>query len=869
MQAPQSPTLGLPGRSPVWAAALAVLAAVAAWATASALGGAPSVAPPAPATGAPQTARDYGQLPLSFERNRGQAGAGVDYLARTTTGSFMLGASGATVRLSGSGGHEATLGMRLPGASPGEPRALHRLPGRVNYLVGDQPSRWRTDIPTSGRVRYPGVWPGVDLDWHGNGRRLEYDFRVAPGIDTSTIRMHLAGARELRVARHGDLLISTRGGTIRERAPRAFQPVAGDRRPVRVSYSVSGHTVGFRVGPHDASRPLVIDPIVLAYSTYLGGNAFDAENGIAVDGSGAAYVAGSTDSTNFNLKNQIEGDGGDSNTDAVISKLVPGGNALAYSTYLGGDMLDEANAIDVDSTGHAYVTGRTTSTDFNTVNPIPGEGGDAEEDLFISKLTPQGNGLSYSTYLGGSTNDEGNGIAVDSTGAAYVTGEATSTDFDTTVGAFQAADQPSNDAFVSKLVPAGNALAYSTYLGGNLDEAGRGIALDSTGAAYVTGNTGSTNFPTVNQIEGDTSDSGQNDAFISKLTPAGNDLTYSTYLGGDGGDFGQAIGVDGSRRAYVTGSTNSTDFNLQNAIEGDGADGASDAFVSKLTTAGSALVYSTYLGGDDSDSGTGIAVDSAGSAYVAGTTSSDDFNTVQRIEGDSPGDDAFASKLAPAGNALAYSTYLGGNGEDEGHAIAVDASRAAYLAGATTSTNFDTVKPIEGNSPETDAFISKIGAPASPPGSPPPGSQPGQGQCAGKAATIVGTEGADALEGTPGPDVIAALGDKDVVRSLAGNDRVCGGGARDKLIGAGGKDKLKGGKGKDKLKGGKGKDKLSGSKGKDKLSGSKGKDKLTGGKGKDKLKGGKGKDKLSCGKGRDTAIADPGDRVKRNCERRK
>jgi Ca2+-binding RTX toxin-like protein len=819
------------------------------------LGGSPpEIAPPA-ASGptAAEVRTDYARLPMSFERNRGQAPGSVDFLARTTVGSFTLDRSGARVSLRGAADQRLQIGLVFQNPSAATPLARDRLGGRVNYLVGDRPSRWHTGVPTFARVRYPGVWPGIDVDWHGDGRRLEYDFRLAEGADPAAIALRVAGVGSPRVAADGDLVISAAGATIRQRAPRAFQFVDGRREPVPVSYAVSGHRVAFRVSAHDASRPLIIDPIVLAYSTYLGGSAGDAENGIAVDASGAAYVVGTTDSIDFNTLGEYEADPGDGNSDVVISKLVPGGNALAYSTYLGGNDLDQGSAVAVDAGGAAYVTGTTNSTNFDTVGQIEGDGG--LEDVFISKLVPNGSALAYSTYLGGDTNDLGNAVAVDSAGSAYVTGETTSTNFNTQ-NAYEG-DQPSNDVFVARLTPAG-ALGYSTYLGGGLDEAGRGIAVDATGAAYVVGGTGSTDFDTQNPYELDSPDSGQSDAFITKFNPAGNTLAYSTYLGGDGTDIGNAIAVDPSRAAYVTGSTGSTDFDSVGAIEGNSV--STDAFVTKLAPAGNALGYSTYLGGNDFDFGSGIAVNAAGSAWVVGTTSSTDFNTVGAIEGDSASDDAFVSEVRPSGSSLAFSTYLGGDDFEQANAVATGPNDAAYVAGLTGSTDFDTVTPIEGDSADVDGFVAKLGAPSTPAEQPPAVEPPTGPSCGGRVATIVGSDANDVLKGTRRSDVIAALGGSDKVRGGGGNDVICAGAGKDRGVGAGGKDRLIGGGGPDKLKGGKKKDVLRGQGGRDRLDGGPANDKLNGGKGKDALVGGPGTDACTGGAKRDSAST---------CERRR
>jgi Beta-propeller repeat len=671
---------------------------------------APELSLPSAATDdEPAAERAYGQLPLAFERDAGRQGPQVDFLSRTPAGTAFVGAGGATLALADDEDTEA-IRLALIGERASEPVARERLGGKVSYLLGNRPSAQRTGIATFARVHYPDVYPGIALDWHGDRRQLEYDFRVAAGADPDEIALRLRGAEALRLAPDGDLLIDAGEATFRQRAPVAYQTIARDRRPVEAAFALDGGRVGFELGAYDRSRPLVIDPLVLAYSTYLGGGDLDAGSDIAVDANGSAYVAGRTQSTDFDTVDEIEGDGDGLFDDAFIAKLTPAGNALVYSTYLGGGASDFARGIAVDSSGAAYVTGATESPDFDTVNPI--EGDSPGEDAFIAKLTPAGDALAYSTYLGGGDRDQGSRIAVDPSGAAYVTGVTFSTDFNT-LSPIEG-DDGGSDAFVAKLTPAGSALAYSTYLGGASIDEGGGIAVDQSGAAYLTGTTFG-GFPTVNPID---DPGGFADAFVSKLTPAGTALVYSTYLGGTGSgvDFGTGIAVDSTGAAYVTGGAQSGDFPTVNPIEG--YSGSTDVFISKLTPAGDGLAYSTFLGSSDDDQGRDIAVDATGAAYLVGTTHSTDFDTVEAIDGDSALQDVFISKLTAAGDALAYSTYLGGDGQDSGAGIAIDSAGAAYVTGQTESTDFNVANPIEGDSPGWDAFIAKVDAAGAPPPAP-------------------------------------------------------------------------------------------------------------------------------------------------------
>ena len=664
--------------------------------------------------------RAYGELPLAFERDAGRSGAEVDFLAHTPAGTTLIGSDGATLMLGEEDKAEALRLELANGAGTTDPRALERLPGEVNYLVGER-SRWKTGIGTYERVRYLNVYPGVSLDWYGNQRQLEYDFRLAPDADPGRIAFRIGGAEHLRLASNGDLLIDTGRATVRQRAPVAYQTIAGERHPVESSFALRDRTVGFELGAYDRTRPLVIDPLVLAYSTYLGGNNSDLSTGIAIDSSGAAYVTGFTSSTDYCTGAGCSIEGDSTGDDAYVSKLNPAGDALAYSTYLGGDLEERALGIAVDSSGAAFVTGFTLSTDYCTGAGCSIEGDPADDtyDAFVSKLTPAGDALAYSTYLGGDGIDIGRGIEIDSAGAAYVTGDTSSSDYCTGPGCSIEGDpgDDNSDAFVSKLNPAGTALAYSTYLGGDSYDVGHAIAVDSGGAAFITGQTESTDYCTGGGCSIETDQTGP-DAFVSKVAADGTTLTYSTYLGGNiddptvlgpgAHDSGIEIAVDGAGATYVIGSTESTDFNTVDPIEGN--EGGFDAFVSKLASTGTTLTYSTYLGGNDRDFAGAIAVDSLGAAYVTGSTLSTDFNTVGELEGDSGGTDAFVSKLTPAGNALAYSTYLGGSDSDGGGGIAVDDPGAAYITGSTGSTDWCTGAgcSLEEDSSGSDAFVAKL-----------------------------------------------------------------------------------------------------------------------------------------------------------------
>ena len=521
----------------------------------------------------------------------------------------------------------------------------------------------------------------------------------------------------MKVDLGGDLVLRTALGDVRQQKPRVFQDIGGKQVEVGARYSiVAGNRVSFELAGYDKKRELRIDPVVLVYSTYLGGSSSETPYGIAVDGVGSAYVTGTTSSANFPTQSAYQATSHGS--DAFVTKLTPSGDALVYSTYLSGSGGSGGVGIAEDALVSAYVTGWTTSKNFPTQSSYQATHQGGNYDSFVTKLTSAGNALTYSSYLGGGGEDVGQGITVDALGSAYVTGWTTSTNFPTQ-SAYQATYQGGTtryggDAFVRKLTQAGNALVYSTYLGGSSQDRGFGIAVDGFGSAYVTGTTFSTDFPTQSPFQTKSPGRDVEDTFVTKLTPVGDGLVYSTCLGGNVSTLGQGIAVDGGGSAYITGVTYSTNFPTQSAYQATFQGGGSDAFVTKLTPTGNALVYSTYLGGSGSDGGVGIAVDALGSAYLTGFTQSEDFPTQSAYQAkrQGGGGDAFVTKLTPAGNALVYSTYLGGSGftiGGNGSGIAVDRAGSAYVTGYTNSTDFPTKLPYQAsNQGYVDAFVTKL-----------------------------------------------------------------------------------------------------------------------------------------------------------------
>jgi Beta-propeller repeat len=685
-------------------------------------------------------APDYGKLPLGFEANAGQTDSRVKFLARGPRYSVFLTGDAAVLTLpngpTGARSAERVIRMKLVGANHNaRVSGADELPGKTNYFIGNDPSKWRTHVPNYAGVRYADVFPGVDLVYHGNlSGQLEYDFVVAPGADPSAIRFTVAEDRSglngsahrapVRIGADGDLVVNIGGGEIRFDPPVVYQVTGNSQRIVRQGRFVltASHQVRFALGAYDHSKALIIDPS-LVYSTYLGGSNYDQGFGIAVDSAGNAYVAGYAGSTNFPTVNPLPNM---PVSGAFVTKFNPAGSALLYSTYLGGTGPTQANAIAVDSAGSAYVAGQTRATDFPTVNPVQPSNTFNNQDAFVSKLSPDGSALVYSTYLGGNTPDEEDGggqaawsIAVDSTGNAYVTGNTLDTDFPT-VNPLQATNKTSapssGTGFVAKYNAAGSALIYSTFLGGSAQDTPWGIAADSNGNAYVTGETISVDFPTANPFQSACNGCpGAVNAFVTKINATGTAFIYSTFLGGSDTNVSLAIAADASGNAYVTGTTTATDFPTVNPLQATNH-GNGDAFITKINPSGSALVYSTYVGGSTGgDVGRGIAVDSSGAVYVAGSTGSTDFPTVNPVQATKIGgagpDTGFVLNLNAAGSALIYSTYLGGNLGERAQAIAVDSSGSAYVTGYTFSLNFPTASPFQAaNNGNANAFVTKLSA---------------------------------------------------------------------------------------------------------------------------------------------------------------
>jgi hypothetical protein len=706
---------------------------------------------------------NFAALPLAFEENKGQTDAQVEYMARGNGYTLFLTASDAVFSLSSASAANRTSSIRrgtqlqaknLPkqsntqkdstavvrmqvagGNALAKVSASGQLPGKSNYFIGNDPSKWQEDVAHYARVSYQDVYPGINLAFHGAQRQVEFDFVIAAGANPAPIGFHFTGAQRIKTDVSGNLVVSSAAGDVLLHKPVAYQDQNGARQPVDAQFALKANNqVSFELGNYDHTRELVIDPSVsYLYSTYLGGSGDDEGQAIAFDSTSAAYVTGETASANFpGASNSLIG-----SANVFVTKIAPDGSSLDYSTYIGGHGTsgDSGNAIAVNLTsGVAYVAGGTTSSDF------PATGGafqttlKGEANAFVCELGPTG-ARTYCTYLGGTGTDTALGIALasDSSGDVYVVGKTSSTNFPTSSPLQGSLGSGNVSAgFVTKLNSTGTApLLFSTYLGGSStgDLAGAVAVGPSNNNVYVTGQTFSTSFPTtagVYQTACRSCTGGNSNAFVTGINPTGSAYIYSTFLGGNSLDTGDGIAVDSTGSAYVTGSTNSTNFPTSSGAFQTTYGGGNDAFVTKLKADGSApLVYSTFLGGSGFDAGASIGLDSSNNAYITGQTNSSPFPTVGATQSALGGGfDAFVSEINSSGTALVFSTYLGGSGdEDDGGnygAVAVDnAGASIYVTGNTVSTNFPTQSPYpysggNANGGGNDAFVVKYSQPTTP-----------------------------------------------------------------------------------------------------------------------------------------------------------
>lgn len=683
--------------------------------------GADSSARSSPVTPSPAAAV-HRHARLAFEPNRGQFPASASYGGEVHGYEVRLGPSGATLVLS----HPSDVVARGATAPRAEAEvlrlsftgAVHELriagedplAGRAHYFLGNDPARWQRDVPTYGRVRYTGVYPGIDAVFYGTSEHVEYDFVVAPGAAVDRIGLEIQGSSSIALRRGGDLTVKAGSAVVTFRQPVAYQLVSGERRLVACRYVVDGQRLRFETGEYDKRHTLVIDPVIV-YSSYFGEGVGSGTSGIghtgakaiATDPAGNIYIAGLKSQNIFSGAVQYGPDPSDA---MFVAKFAPDGGTLLYKAVIGGSGNDGADDMAVDAAGDVYLVGRVdaNSTDFpvspGAFQPIYGGG---VHDAVVCKLSSDGAALLYASFLGGPGVESGESIAVDTAGFAYVMGGA-DVGFPTAGTPFQSAILGNSELYVAKINTTGTALVYSTFLGSSgFDHAGGDIAVDAAGSVYVTGGSNGVDFPTTPGAFDTTPDApGHDGPFVTKLSPDGSTLEYSTWLGSLG--FGNGIAVDALGQAYVVGATEATNFPVVGmpAQPVKAAGTTYDAFVARFSADGSSVIAATYFGGSVEDVATDVAVDSSGQIVVSGETFSDDLPVLLAFQPARAGSvDAFVAKFNPTAG-LIFASYFGGTGVESGEQInpspaccswtslALDPDDHVLLTGRTSSTDLVT-----------------------------------------------------------------------------------------------------------------------------------------------------------------------------------
>ena len=712
-----------------------------------------------------QDGSDFAQGSLSFMPQPDQDKAGIRFQAHSLGTSLYFSPTEVTlVRAENSSSSPRTVHLRFIAANP-EATIVgqNRLPGMVNYLLGNQPAYWQTQLPTYAGLMVVELYPGITLSYEGQSESfqsgtgrdrseplpsflLKSTYLVAPGADPGQIRWRYEGViNQSLMATSGDLIVTLPNNSnpqtqFIEQAPIAWQMIDGERLPVAVRYILTKEgMVGFAFPQgYNPAYPLTIDP-TLTLGTYLGGSSHDYGYDITTDTTGNIYVTGYVLSTDFPTQNPYQGVHGGGLQDAFVLKLNPNGTSLIYATYLGGSGNDRGLGLAVDEFENVYVVGDTSSVNFPTQNPVQATfagGGPFEGDAFVAKLNSSGSALHYATYLGGKGDEIGYDIALDSKEQAYVVGYTNSTNFPTWRAiqpdpSFPEGLNVFGDAFVTSVISAGGVYTWgtSTYLGGNDWDEAHGLAIDHQDHVYVTGHTRSPNFPVRQPLQATFGGgTGRGDAFVTSVISASGVYTWgtSTYLGGSSNDAANAIALNPTG-IYLTGETSSSDFPVRTPWQGV-YQGEQDAFVTQLITGSGVYTwgYATFLGGSETDQGQDIAVDAEGRVYVMGFTGSTDFPTTSdALDQDCGSDstcnnsaDVFLSQFDPLGQSLAFSTFMGGSATDVGEALALDAANNIYLTGFTFSEDFpvsaEALDPFCGVSGEcsgslaTDLFVTKI-----------------------------------------------------------------------------------------------------------------------------------------------------------------
>lgn len=653
-------------------------------------------------------------LPLAFEKHR----EGNAFRMRGGSYNLELSETNVAFVLQQTTDVTATLRMRFAGGRLTRPQGLDQLPGKTNYFLGKDPIAWLTDIPTYQRVRYSDVYPNIDLLFYGNQKQLEYDFVVKPGADPRAIRFVFDGASRTSISPDGKLVLQTAAAEAQHLKPVVFQETSSGRREIPGAYVLNEkNEVGFELGPYDRSLPLIIDP-VFVYSTYLGGNNEDLAFSIALDNQGNAVVAGSTSSPDFPLVSPMQSTV--RGRDIFLLKVNNTGTAVLSSTYLGGTNTDVAYSVAVDNQNFSYLTGHTRSINLPIVGGFqPNNRGLEDAFVFkIAPAGNAIVYSSYlgGSAAGLGDGDFGYTIAVDESGSVYITGETTSNDFPV-LNALQPVRGGGRDAFLTRINPAGNALVFSTYIGGSESEhgrvtadahsskAGNRLALDAAGNAVVIGYTWSTDFPILNAFQ--STSRGQSDVFVVRVSSSGS-LLSSTYFGGNNLDLAYAVALDSSGNIFISGNTTSTNLPTTPGAFQTTHRGNQDVFLVKFNPNASAVLFSTYAGGTGADSAQGIAIDPSGNALLIGETTSTNFPVLNPMQPTSGGNtDVFLLKANSQG-VVQWSTYLGGLSTDLGAAIAIGSGGNLFITGSAASPNFPTAAPIQFNRGGFDLFVARI-----------------------------------------------------------------------------------------------------------------------------------------------------------------
>lgn len=651
------------------------------------------------------------QIPFTFAENTGQSSPAVRYIGTGPQLKAWFEDCGVVLRhnhtivriafIPASGLWDSPTRIAVRGDRP--------INAKANFLLGNDRRKWRTGLPLFSGLRYAGIWPGVELDYKAADEGLKADYVVAPGAGVEPIRLRFEGNPQIQD--DGSLRVRAGAGYFIEEKPLFYQTIGSERKEVPGGFrKTSDGSIGFWAGEYDRSRPLVIDPLIL-FSGYFGGDSEDNITAVGIDGLSNVIVAGWTSSNNLPSAGGFQQDynGG---VDAFVAAFLPNGGSLIYCTFLGGSNDDRAFGLTVDSVRNIYITGQTSSTNFPVVGAFQKHLSGAR-DAFIAKLSPTGNALIYSTYLGGAAETIGYAIAVTSTFSAIVAGDTTSSNLPVTPGVFQPRFGGSQDAFVAELSPGGSSLCFLTYLGGDGLDHAAAVAVGPSNTVYIGGSTSSNNFPTLQAFQ--PTPGGGQDGFVTRMKRDGSALLFSTYFGGSGGStrFPEevtAISLNPlATELYVAGTTSSANFPVTTGAFQTALKGETNGFIADFALNG-VLQQSTYLGGSANDSITAMTVDFHGYPYVTGSTNSRDFPVQHPIQSANAGYlDVFVAKLNSTLSAVTYSTYLGGWGNDGANAIAVDFETSVVVAGQTGSGNYPTAGNLQPYLSDTlSSFVTKL-----------------------------------------------------------------------------------------------------------------------------------------------------------------